>query len=256
MIQTFDLTIGYRRGKKEILVQQNLNLQAQKGEMISLIGPNGCGKSTLLRTLCGLQEPLKGGVQVQSVELPDISLPERAKFFGLVLTDPVRLGYITVKQMVSMGRHPYTTFSGKLSKKDEQSISKSMAAVHLEDFADRLITELSDGEHQRVMIAKALAQDTPIILLDEPTSHLDLPNRVEMMLLLKKLAHEMQKTVLISTHEIDLALKLSDKIWLMTPGTCVETGTPSELMKNQRIQSLFHSDSFGFEPETGHIIIF
>ncbi|MDD4921942.1 MAG: ABC transporter ATP-binding protein, partial [Bacteroidales bacterium] len=123
-------------------------------------------------------------------------------------------------------------------------------------FADRLIAELSDGEHQRVMIAKALAQDTPFILLDEPTSHLDLPNRVEMMLLLRKLATEMQKSILISTHEIDLALKISDKIWLMNPGKSVETGTPGELLKNQSIQTLFHSESFGFEPETGRVIIF
>lgn len=256
MIRTFDLNIGYRRGKKEFLVQQNLNLQADRSEMISLIGPNGCGKSTLLRTLCGLQDPLKGEVRIQQVALHRISMSERAKCFGLVLTDPVRLGFITVKQMVAMGRHPYTTFSGKLSQEDERRIAESMDAVRLLGFADRPITELSDGEHQRVMIAKALAQDTPIILLDEPTSHLDLPNRVEMMLLLKNLAHELQKTILISTHEIDLALKLSDKIWLMSPEKSVETGTPAELMKNQRIQSLFHSDSFGFEPETGHIIIF
>ena len=256
MIRTFDLTIGYKRGKKELPVQKNLNLHVEKGEMLSLIGPNGCGKSTLLRTICGLQDPLSGTIQVQGIDLNKISLSDRAKLFGLVLTDPVRLGYITVKQMVAMGRHPYTTFSGKLNVEDEQRIQESMAAVHLESFSDRLITELSDGEHQRVMIAKALAQDTPFILLDEPTSHLDLPNRVEMMLLLKKLAHDMQKSILISTHEIDLAIRLSDKIWLMTPGEQVETGTPAELMKNQRIQSLFRSDSFGFEPESGHIIIF
>jgi iron complex transport system ATP-binding protein len=256
MIQTIDLTIGYKRGKKTFEVQKNLNLQAVKGEMISLIGPNGCGKSTLLRTLCGLQNTLGGRILVQGVVLDKISLSDRSKLFGLVLTDPVRLGYITVKQMVSMGRHPYTTFSGKLNREDEQHIEESMVAVHLEQFSDRLVGELSDGEHQRVMIAKALAQDTPFILLDEPTSHLDLPNRVEMMLLLRKLAHEMQKIILISTHEIDLAIKLSDKIWLMNLNKCLETGTPGELMKNQQIQSLFHSESFGFEAETGHIIIF
>jgi len=256
MIRTFDLTIGYRRGNKVLPVQHDLNLQVEEGELISLIGPNGCGKSTLLRTICGLQEPLSGKIQVQEVDLKKISISERARFFGLVLTDSVRLGYITVRQMVAMGRHPYTSFSGKLNVEDRQRIEESMAAVHLQDLADRLVSELSDGEHQRVMIAKALAQDTPFILLDEPTSHLDLPNRVEMMLLLKKLAHDLQKSILISTHEIDLALRLSDKIWLMSPGKCVETGTPGELMKNQSIQTLFHSESFGFEPDSGHIIIF
>jgi len=256
MIRTFDLSIGYRRGKKEIPVQKKLNLHVEKGELLSLIGPNGCGKSTLLRTLCGLQGSLSGNIQVQGVDLEKITLSDRAQLFGLVLTDSVKPGYMTVKQMVAMGRHPYTTFSGKIRREDAQRVQESMAAVHLESFADRLITELSDGEHQRVMIAKALAQDTPFILLDEPTSHLDLPNRVEMMLLLKKLAHDMQKSILISTHEIDLALKLSDQIWLMRPGGNVETGTPAELLKNQSIQSLFKSESFGFEPLTGHIIIF
>ena len=256
MIRTIDLTIGYKRGKTVIPVQQNLNLRVEKGEMLSLIGPNGCGKSTLIRTICGLQEPLSGQILINDIDLKKIPLAERAKLFGMVLTDTVRLGFITVKQMVAMGRHPYTTFSGKLSENDEHRIVESMAAVHLEDFSDRSVLELSDGERQRVMIAKALAQDTPFILLDEPTSHLDLPNRVEMMLLLKRLAGEMKKSILISTHEIDLALRLSDKIWLMNPGVSVETGTPRELIKNQSIQTVFHGESFGFDPDTGQIIIF
>ena len=256
MIRTIDLTIGYRRGKTVIPVQHNLNLAVQRGEMISLIGPNGCGKSTLLRTLCGLQESLSGQIVVQGKDLKGISLSDRAKLFGIVLTDPVRLGYMTVKQMVAIGRHPYTTFSGKLSDKDEQYVDESLKAVHLENFADRSILELSDGERQRVMIAKALAQDTFFILLDEPTSHLDLPNRVEVLYLLKKLAVEMQKCILISTHEIDLALHLSNKIWLMSPGKSIETGTPQELIDNKSVQSVFHGESFGFDPDTGRIIIY
>jgi len=256
MIRTVDLTIGYRQGKTVSPVQQNLNLSVEKGEMLCLIGTNGCGKSTLLRTLCGLQEPLSGQILIEGTDLNRISLPDRAKLFGLVLTDSVRVGYVTVRQMVSMGRHPYTTFSGKLSAEDELKIDESMTAVHLDNFSNRYFSELSDGERQRVMIAKALAQDTPFILLDEPTSYLDLPNRVEMMLLLKKLAREMQKSIIISTHEIDLVLQLSDKIWLMKPGENLETGTPRELIENKSIQSVFHGDSFGFDPETGHIIIF
>lgn len=256
MLSTSDLSIGYRRGKKIHRVQEHLNLQVKTGEMISLIGTNGCGKSTLLRTLCGLQEALSGDIRIQGKKLGAIALAERAKLFGLVLTDSINLGYITVRQMVAMGRHPYTTFSGKFAAIDEQSINDSMKAVHLQDFADRSILELSDGERQRVMIAKALAQDTPIILLDEPTSHLDLPNRIEIMLLLKKLAEEMHKCILISTHEIDLALHTSNCIWLMDPVKGVEVGTPKELIHNQRIQSVFHGESFGFDPDTGHIIIF
>lgn len=256
MLSTFGLSIGYRHGKKLHTVQERLNLEAQKGAMISLIGPNGCGKSTLLRTLCGLQDALSGEIQIQGKSLGAITLSERAKLFGLVLTDSIHLGYITVRQLVAMGRLPYTTFLGKLTASDEQSIDDSMKAVHLQEFADRSILELSDGERQRVMIAKALAQDTPIILLDEPTSHLDLPNRVEIMLLLKKLAEKMQKCILISTHEIDLALHTSNSIWLMDPDKGVITGTPKELIQNKSIQSVFHGDSFEFDPDTGHIIIF
>jgi len=256
MIRTVDLSIGYHQGKTIRTVQQHLNLLAVSGELIALIGPNGCGKSTLLRTLAGLQEPLAGSVQLEEIDLNALKLAERAKQISLVLTDSVQLGYVTVVQLVAMGRHPYTTLSGKLSKNDEKHIQDALKAVHLETFGNRLVSELSDGERQRVMIAKALAQDTPIILLDEPTSFLDLPNRVEILLLLKKLAREMQKCILISTHEIDLAIRLADKLWLMKAGETLKTGTPAELSDNGSIQSVFHGDSFGFDPETGHVIIF
>jgi iron complex transport system ATP-binding protein len=199
---------------------------------------------------------LAGSVQLEEIDLNILKLAERAKQISLVLTDSVQLGYVTVEQLVAMGRHPYTTLSGKLSKNDEKHIQEALKAVHLEAFGKRLISELSDGERQRVMIAKALAQDTPIILLDEPTSFLDLPNRVEILLLLKKLAREMQKCILLSTHEIDLAIRLADKLWLMNAGETVKTGTPAELTANGNIQSVFQGDSFGFDPETGHVIIF
>jgi iron complex transport system ATP-binding protein len=273
MIRTVHLTIGYRQGKKAAAVLQDLHLRAEQGELVALIGPNGCGKSTLLRTLAGLQQPLDGSILIQTdvsspeqvsekkdflpeQELKDLSLNARAQKISLVLTDTVHLGYITVKQLVSMGRHPYTTFSGKLTDSDAGLIDASLAAVHLMPFANRLVSELSDGERQRVMIAKALAQDTPIILLDEPTSFLDLPNRVEIMLLLKKLATDLHKTILMSTHEIDLAIRLAHRIWLMKPRESVLTGTPRELTMDGSIQSVFHGESFGFDPDTGRVIIF
>lgn len=256
MIRTLDLSIGYHRGKTAKAVQQHLDLQAHSGELIALIGPNGCGKSTLLRTLAGLQEPLTGSILLEKSDLNTLKLAERAKKISLVLTDSVQLGYVTVEQLVAMGRHPYTSLSGKLSKNDEKHIREALKAVRLESFENRLVSELSDGERQRVMIAKALAQDTPVILLDEPTSFLDLPNRVEILLLLKKLAREMQKCILISTHEIDLAIRLADQLWLMNPGDALRTGTPAELTADGSIQSVFQGDSFGFDPETGHVIIF
>ncbi len=256
MIRTVDLSIGYHQGKVVRAVQQHLYLVAEPGELIALIGPNGCGKSTLLRTLAGLQEPLEGSVQLEGTHLNSLKLAERAKKISLVLTDAVQLGYVTVEQLVAMGRHPYTTHTGKLNKNDDKHIRKALQAVRLETFGNRLVSELSDGERQRVMIAKALAQDTPVILLDEPTSFLDLPNRVEILLLLQKLAREMQKCILLSTHEIDLAIRLADKLWLMNPGDDLKTGSPAELIANGSIQSVFHGDSFGFDPQTGHVIIF
>lgn len=276
MIRTVDLSIGYHRGKTVWPVQQHLNVRANPGELIALIGPNGCGKSTFLRTLAGLQEPLMGSVQLKVVDhafdalgkskediensafydLKSLKLTERARCISLVLTDSVQLGYITVEQLVAMGRHPFTSLSGKLSRSDEKYMHDALKAVHLEAFGHRLVSELSDGERQRVMIAKALAQNTPIILLDEPTSFLDLPNRVEILLLLKKLARDLQKCILISTHEIDLAIRLADKLWLMNAGETLKTGSPAELAANGSIQSVFHGDSFGFDPTTGHVIIF
>ncbi|MCX6307572.1 MAG: ABC transporter ATP-binding protein, partial [Bacteroidia bacterium] len=283
MIRTLDLSIGYHQGKTVRAVQQGLNLQANTGELIALIGPNGCGKSTLLRTLAGLQEPLGGTIQLAVAgkegldnrqqsedssenrtngstpifyDLKALKLTERAKCISLVLTDSIQLGYVTVEQLVAMGRHPYTSLSGKRNKSDEKHIQEALKAVHLEAFSNRLVWELSDGERQRVMIAKALAQNTPIILLDEPTSFLDLPNRVEILLLLRTLAREMRKCILISTHEIDLAIRLADKLWLMNAGETLKTGIPAELIANGSIQSVFQGDSFGFDPETGHVIIF
>lgn len=256
MIRTVDLSVGYHRGKLVRAVQQHLDLKAVSGELVALIGPNGCGKSTLLRTLAGLQEPLQGSVLLEETDLQGLAFADRAKKISLVLTDAVQLGYVTVEQLVAMGRHPHTSFSGKLSKNDEKHIREALRAVRLETFENRLVSELSDGERQRVMIAKALAQDTPIILLDEPTSFLDLPNRVEIILLLKKLAHELQKCILLSTHEIDLAIRLADQLWLMKAEEPLKTGTPAELTADGSIQSVFQGDSFGFDPETGHVIIF
>lgn len=256
MVQAIQLEVGYRKGKKTHAVQKELGFKAEKGEFIALLGPNGCGKSTLLKTMGGLLEPLSGSLKFNGKEIKDIPLSERAKLFSLVLTDSVQVKYITVYQMVAMGRHPYTTFSGKLSEEDRKIIMDSLDAVKMASFSQNFFQELSDGERQRVMVAKALAQDTPLIFLDEPTSHLDMPNRVETMLLLKKLTSDTGKFILISTHEIDLALHLADKIWLMKPDGGIETGTPEEMIHNGAVQSAFQSDNFGFDNETGRIIIF
>lgn len=257
-IRTNGLSIGYYRGKTVIPIQEQLNLTASEGEFVALIGPNGSGKSTLIRTLSGLQQPLEGSVCLgeTDADIRYINPQERAKTLSLVLTEPVKMGYATVRQLVSMGRHPYTSLSGKMSSKDKHLVETALKAVHLEHFAERFIAELSDGERQRVMIAKALAQDTPLILLDEPTSFLDLPNRIEIMLLLRSLAHSMQKCIVLSTHEIDLAIRLADTLWLLEPQKGVQAGTPADLTSKGFIQAVFKGDSFGFDAETGRVIIF
>lgn len=256
MITATNIAIGYRKGRNLRTVQQGLTLKAGKGEFIAILGPNGCGKSTLLRTLGGLQPVLAGTVMVDGTPLSTLTPAARATRLSLVLTEPVQVIYMSVRALVAMGRHPYTTLTGRLTAADHKAVDKALHAVRMEAFADRYLQELSDGERQRVMIAKALAQDTPLVLLDEPTSHLDLPNRVETMLLLRKLVAETQKTILLSTHEIDLALRLADRIWLMQPQGGVVEGTPETLMAQGLLQSVFKSDGFGFEAETGRVIIF
>ena len=192
-----ELTIGY--GEK--IVQSHLTLSLERGEMVCMLGRNGCGKSTLLRTLAGLQPVISGEYKIDDV--------------AVVLTDKLRLDNTSIREVVAMGRYPYTSFLGALTIDDNRIIDAAMKEVGI-DNADGAFNALSDGEKQRVLIAKALAQQTPVILLDEPTAHLDLPNRILVLQLLRRLAHEQGKTIMISTHELELALRLSDRILLLS----------------------------------------
>lgn len=214
-IQATDLTIGYDRH----IVQSALSFSLFRGEIVCMLGPNGCGKSTLLRTLAGLLPPIAGTYTIHSVTgTSSATYNTTAKEIALVLTERLSLENTTVHDVVAMGRYPYTSFLGGLSADDEAIIADALQAVGFgPSIAPTFFNSHSDGEKQRVLIAKALAQQTPIILLDEPTAHLDLPNRIRTLTLLRRLAHEQDKTILISTHELDLALALSDRILLMTP---------------------------------------
>ena len=209
-----------------------------------MLGPNGCGKSTLLRTLAGLQPALSGEYKIQNSDRPEKSV-------ALVLTERLSMDNTTVHDVVAMGRYPYTSFLGGLSEQDERIIAESLQQVgfltpSLEGrVGERFFNSHSDGEKQRILIAKALAQQTPIILLDEPTAHLDLPHRILILRLLRQLAHEQGKTVLISTHELDLALALSDRILLMSPvGRGIQLDTPEALKKADAFTSAFGMDIF------------
>lgn len=243
-ISTSNLCIGYRTQKLEIRVQTDLTFSLNAGEMVCMLGPNGCGKSTLLRTLAGLQPALAGEFSIHNSEVR-----QNAKDIALVLTERLSMDNTTVHDVVAMGRYPYTSFMGGLTAEDEAIIAEAIEQVGFTlTTQDSVLTTPfnahSDGEKQRILIAKALAQQTPVILLDEPTAHLDLPHRILVLRLLRQLAHEQGKTVLISTHELDLALALSDRILLMTPGKGVQLDTAEHLRKIDAFTSAFGMDIF------------
>ena len=235
-ISTNNLTIGYDHH----VVQRDLKFELHPGEMVCMLGPNGCGKSTLLRTLAGLQPALSGTFTTSTLNSQLSTLPHIA----LVLTERLSIENTTVHDVVAMGRYPYTSFLGGLSPKDEQIIEQSLNDVGLSGSAHTFFNDHSDGEKQRTLIAKALAQETPIILLDEPTAHLDLPNRIRVLQLLRRVAREQNKTILISTHELDLAIKLSDRIMLMTPQQGIQLDSPEMLREQDAFTAAFGMDIF------------
>ena len=247
-----DLTIGYAKAKQKSIVQENLNLELFAGEMVCLIGPNGSGKSTLLRTLSGLQKPLRGEIEIENKKLSQLKQKELALKIALVLTDKVEIDNATVRDIVALGQHPYSHWLGGMSEVGLAKIEDSIRRVHLEEKAGKLLSQLSDGERQRVMIAKALAQDTPFVFLDEPTAHLDLPTRVEIMLLLHQLAHNTGKSIIISTHELDLALQAADRIWLMSTLKGVISGVPEDLVLNGSFNQVFQNDAYFFNSTNGN----
>ena len=251
LLTTNNLTIGYGT----YAVQTDLALEAEGGTMICMLGKNGCGKSTLLRTLAGLQPALSGNVCIDGQDIYSLSQQQRATRLALVLTERLSIDNTTVHDVVAMGRYPYTSFLGGLTETDENDISTALEQVGIQHKQNDYFNRLSDGEKQRVLIAKALAQQTPLILLDEPTAHLDLNNRIRILLLLRQLAHQTDKCVIISTHELDLALQLADCIWLMTPKKGVETGTPEALTTSGAFQNAFQDDNFCFLNENGNLRI-
>lgn len=252
IVKTSQLSIGYANGSNKTLVQNNLNLELHRGEMVCLIGPNGSGKTTLLRTLAGLQKPLKGNVLIDDKNISEFTQQEKALQIALVLTDKVQIENATVRDIVTLGQHPYTHWLGGLTFEGREKVHEAIRMVHLEHKTNHYLNELSDGERQRVMIAKALAQDTPLIFLDEPTAHLDLPNRVEIMLLLHRLAHKTGKGIILSTHELDLALQAADRIWLMSETEGVISGVPEDLVIDGSFNRVFQSEAYYFNAANGN----
>lgn len=248
-IRLQELSIGYRAKGNEKLVASGLSSDILRGELTCLLGQNGIGKSTLLRTLSAFQPSLGGEILLDDNPLGDYTDKELSRHIGVVLTEKPDLRNMTARELVELGRSPYTGFWGGLSDADSQMVDEALRLVAIEELAPRLVHTLSDGERQKVMIAKALAQQTPVIFLDEPTAFLDFPSKVETMQLLGRLAHEQQKTIFLSTHDVELALQLADRIWLMerdrmtigTPRQLADDGTLSRYL--ERVGTLFDKET-------------
>ncbi|MDR3133359.1 MAG: ABC transporter ATP-binding protein [Prevotellaceae bacterium] len=249
-----DLMIGYRRRSSGYsgAITRPMHLSTAGSELLALVGLNGAGKSTLLRTIAGLQKPIDGKIILCGKPLFDYSRNELAKTISFVSTEPVNVPYLKVFDLAAMGHYPYTGRMGRLSEEDKYQVLEALELVGLRAMAWRNVNTLSDGERQRVMIARTLVQNTPIVLFDEPTAYLDMPHKYETLALLQRLAHNQQKTIIYSTHDISLATRTADKLWLIT-STGVHEGAPEDHDIQRSIKELFNSTNVEYNTFTGDI---
>lgn len=250
MIRFENLTLGY--GSRTLI--DSLTGEIRRGHLTALVGRNGTGKSTLLRAIAQLGDIASGEIFIDGKELSRISPSEMASKVALVTTDKVRIANLRCRDVVALGRAPYTNWIGRMQEQDNEIVEQSLAAVGMSDYADKTMDRMSDGECQRIMIARALAQQTPIILLDEPTAFLDMPNRYELCTLLRGLAHRENKSILFSTHELDIALELCDSIALISPPQMHILPT-EEMIRSGHIERLFTTGVVSFDPETRTVSI-
>ncbi|MCC6906049.1 MAG: ABC transporter ATP-binding protein [Anaerolineae bacterium] len=252
LLQTMNLSTGYRSGAhRSRQVSHGLTLTLCPGELVCLIGPNGAGKSTLIRTLAGMHSSLRGAITLGGRRIDALSRRELAQAVSVVLTGRIEAGDMTVAQLVSLGRYAHTNWFGTLTEADRRVIHEAMEAVGILSLAERNVGELSDGEQQKTLIARALAQDPAVLLLDEPTAYLDLPHRVEVMKTLRGLARHGGRAILLSTHDLDLALRSADRLWLMASDGSLHTGAPEDLVLSGVFQNTFHREGVSFDPYTG-----
>ena len=246
-----NLSIGYRSKKQKNTIASNINVEVVEPKLICLLGKNGIGKSTLLRTISKVQPALKGEIKIDSKTLSMYNSVELSKKVSIVLTERIPPNNLTVYELIALGRQVYTNWIGTLDKVDKTAINNAIDLAKINMLKNKKVAELSDGQYQKVMIARALAQDTPIILLDEPTAHLDINNKIEIFQLLKKLASK--KIIIISSHELQLAIQTANDLWLMsdTEFTC---GDKNELIKNNKLQQLFETDLVSFDKKTKQFI--
>ena len=250
-IQIQSLSTGYRGKNNVTIVAKDINAIIHGGELTCLLGPNGAGKSTLLRTLSAFLPPVSGDIVIMGRNLRDFSDKELSKVIGVVLTEKTDLRNMSVEDLIGLGRSPYTGFWGNLHQQDREIVAKAIEMVGITALKDRMIQTLSDGERQKVMIAKALAQETPVIFLDEPTAFLDFPSKVEIMQLLHTLSRTTCKTIFLSTHDLELALQIADTVWLMDRDKGVTIGTPEDLALEGKLGGFFTRKGITFDMESG-----
>ena len=254
VLELRDLYIGYSDDANRRIVAQTLNAALPRGVLTCLIGANGVGKSTLMRTMAAFQPPLKGEVYVDGKSIGEYSPKELSERIGVVLTEKTSLADLTVEEVVGLGRVPYTNFWGSLTKHDQEVVDEAIALVGLETLRHRKIHQVSDGERQKTMIAKALAQQTPLIFLDEPTAFLDYPSKIAMMQLLRRLSREQGKLIVLSTHDLEIAFQTADRLWLLQQSG-LQTGTLDELSDSGAISAFLDSDELYYDVRERRIVL-
>lgn len=254
ILQASKISIGYSHKKGNTIVASNIDLSLGEGKLIALIGANGIGKSTLLRTITGIQKPISGTVSLNGKIIHELDNLTLAQNLSVVLTEKLPPSNLTVFELIALGRQPYTNWIGKLTGNDIVKVNEAMELTQISHLAAKKHYEISDGQLQKVLVARALAQDTALIILDEPTTHLDLLHKVSLFKLLKKLTHETNKCILFSTHDIDMAIQLSDEMIIMTPETIVQD-QPCNLISKGSFNTLFNDEHIIFDAEKGKFVI-
>ncbi len=247
------LSLGYQKGTERKEVLSDLGFSLYSGQMTCLLGPNGVGKSTLLRAIMGRLDPWKGKLELKGKAISAYKNLELSRLLSVVLTEPLLPGNMTVGQLVALGRTPYLGWAGKLDKSDLEAVNLAMEATKIMYLKDELVGKISDGQRQKALIARALAQDCPVMILDEPTAHLDLVNRYEVMQLLRDIAHEQDKAILVVTHDLEIGLELGNIFWLLNCGTPMLAGTPEDLVLTGELNQLFPAKNIHFSLERGRV---
>ncbi len=254
-LETRALAIGYRRRRQgDVMLARELDLGLQKGKLVGLLGPNGVGKSTLLRTLAGMQKALAGRILLGGQDLATLSPGALARRLSMVLTAAPQPNMMNGYALVALGRQPHSDWLGRLTTEDHKAVAWAISAVSADDLAANPLAELSDGQRQKLMIARALAQEADIMLLDEPTAYLDLPRRVETMQLLKRLARKAECAILVSTHDLDLALRNCDQLWLMRQDD-MAIGAPEDLVLQGQLGETFSAAGINFDERLGAFVL-